>query len=81
MAKSKSDDRDPTLVDLSLEQLNHEKALLKIPLRQKGKALRQLQKEVGDLKERYDALDLEMVSRDKAYKQLELEMEQEEAEE
>lgn len=78
MAKTKTDDRNPRLVELSLEQLNHEKALLKIPMKEKGSQLRQLQKEVGDLKEAYEELDLECLRRDKAYKQLELETEAEE---
>jgi len=72
MANTKTDDRDPRLVELSLEQLNHEKALLKIPMREKGSQLRALQKEVGDLKEAYEELDLECLRRDKTYKQLEL---------
>jgi hypothetical protein len=66
------DERNPRLIELSLEQLNHEKALLKIPMREKGSQLRTLQKEVGDLKETYEELDLECLRRDKTYKQLEL---------
>jgi hypothetical protein len=65
-------DRNPRLIELSLEALNHEKALLKIPMREKGSQLRTLQKEVGDLKEAYDELDLECLRRDKTFKQLEL---------
>lgn len=71
MAKP-DDERNPRLIELSLEQLNHEKALLKIPMREKGSQLRTLQKEVGDLKETYEELDLECLRRDKTYKQLEL---------
>lgn len=69
---AKLDDRNPTLIELSLEQLNHEKALLKIPMREKGVMLRARLKEVGDLKEAYEELDLECLRRDKTYKQLEL---------
>lgn len=47
-------------------------------MKEKGSQLRQLQKEVGDLKEAYEELDLECLRRDKAYKQLELETEAEE---
>lgn len=72
MAKTDTDDRNPRLIELSLEQLNHEKALLKIPMREKGSQLRTLQKEVGDLKEAYEELDLECLRRDKTYKQLEI---------
>jgi len=75
---AKLDDRNPRLIELSLEALNHEKALLKIPMKEKGVQLRALQKEVGDLKEAYEELDLECLRHDKTFKQLELAASEEE---
>jgi hypothetical protein len=77
MAATKTDERNPRLVELSLEQLNHEKAKLKLQIREKGSTLRTLQKEVGDLKESYEKLDNEMLLRDKTYKQEQLRLETE----
>lgn len=72
MAKDK-DERNPRLIELSLEQLNHEKALLKVKMRDVGTRLSDARKEAGDLNDAYEELDREMLLRDKTFKQLELE--------
>lgn len=64
------------LVELSLEQLNHEKALLAIKRREKGAQARQLQKELGDINKAYERIDLEMLKRDPRYEQEMLKLEQ-----
>lgn len=72
--KPKNDERQERLVSMNLEELNHDKAVLKGKIHERGKQLRKLQKEVGELNEAYAQIDLEMLRRDETYKQLELKM-------
>jgi hypothetical protein len=67
------DRNQPALVTLDLEQLNHEKAALKVKMRKVGSQLSMLRKEAGDLNHAYEELDKQMLRQDERYRQLELE--------
>jgi hypothetical protein len=69
------------LVELTLEQLNHERALLALKRREKGGQARQLQKDLGDINKSDKAIELEMLKRDPRYEQAMLEIEEESEEE
>jgi hypothetical protein len=73
MAKNtKPEERQEHLVQLSLDQLNHEKAKLKVKMAAVGTRLSDARKEAGDLNAAYEELDREMLRRDTTYRQLEL---------
>jgi hypothetical protein len=65
------------LVELTLEQLNHERALHALKRREKGGQARQLQKDLGDINKADKVIELEMLKRDPRYEQAMLEIEEE----